>query len=299
MLFPLAVQFSGTDDSAFASSNYTERLTEIDDAQCERMLDDAREYNDILASLAANFILSDDVRAEYESLLDPAGEGVMGHVEIPAINVTLPILHGTDEDALSTSVGHLEWTSLPVGGKSTHSVLSGHNGLRGAALLRDLDKLVEGDVFYIRVLNQLLAYEVDQITVIEPDELESLFVVENRDYCTLMTCTPYGSNTHRLLVRGHRIEVPGDTPGVLVTADATQVEAHTVAFLTAAPLLFLLAIVSVILYMSIGEGDGNNEEEHCQTHSAADNDAGASGDDGSADKCGGESGHSEGSDAES
>ncbi len=295
MLLPLAVQFAGTDDSALASSNYSQRLTELDSDGCDEMLAAAREYNEALASRAANFILPDDIKAEYDSLLDPAGEGVMGYVEIPDINVTLPIFHGTDEDALSTSIGHLEWTSLPVGGKNTHCVLSGHNGLRGAALLRDLDKLTEGDMFYLRVLDQLLAYKVDRITVIEPDQPEELFVVENRDYCTLMTCTPYGSNTHRLLVRGHRVEVPQGTPSVLVTADATQVEVHTVAFLAAVPLLFLLAIVSVILYMSIGEGDGNNEKEHSQTHSTSDDDADACGELCSTDKCGGTCGSCEGS----
>ncbi|MBP3414093.1 MAG: class C sortase [Clostridia bacterium] len=298
MLLPLAVQCSGTGDSARASAHYAESLTEYDEANFEEMLADAHDYNDALSKRAANFVLPDDVRAEYDSLLDPAGEGVMGYVEIPDINVTLPIFHGTDEQSLSTSIGHLEWTSLPVGGKSTHCVLSGHNGLRSAALLRDLDKLKKGDIFYIRVLNQLLAYKVDKITVVEPDEVEALFIEENRDYCTLMTCTPYGSNTHRLLVRGARIDVPKDTPGSLVTSDATQVEQHTVAFLLAAPLLFLLALVSVILYMSIGEGDGNNEKKHDQIHGDSDVDADNSIDCGCADKCGGVSGYHEAGDAD-
>lgn len=296
MLLPLAVQFGGSGDSARAATHYTESVTMLDNAHFNEMLDAAYDYNENLAARAANFILPDDIRAEYESLLNPAGEGVMGYVEIPDINVTLPIFHGTDEDALSTSIGHLEWTSLPVGGKSTHCVLSGHNGLRGAALLRDLNKLDTGDIFYIRVLNQLLAYEVDRITVIEPDELEPLFIDKGNDYCTLMTCTPYGSNTHRLLVRGHRIEVPKDTPSILITADATQVEKHTVAFLLTAPLLFLLAIVAVILYMSIDEGDGNNEKEYAQIHSTPDADANDCIECGSADECSRLPGHIEDSD---
>ena len=298
MLLPLAVQFAGTDDSARAATHYTESLTELDEARFEEMLANAYDYNDALSARAANFILPDDVRAEYEALLDPAGEGVMGYVEIPDISVTLPIFHGTDEEALSTSIGHLEWTSLPVGGKNTHCVLSGHNGLRGAALLRDLDKLDKGDIFYIRVLNQLLAYEVDQITVVEPDEVDALFIEENRDYCTLMTCTPYGSNTHRLLVRGHRTDVPKGTPSILVTADATQVKNHTVAFLLAAPLLFLLVSVAAILYMSIGEGDGNNEKKHCQIHSASDVGADDSTECGCADQRSGVPGHLEAGDAD-
>ena len=297
-LLPLAVQFAGTDDSARAAAHYTESLTKLDDARFDKMLADAHDYNDALSARAANFILSDDSRAEYEALLDPAGEGVMGYVEIPNINVTLPIFHGTDDEALSTSIGHLEWTSLPVGGKSTHCVLSGHNGLRGAALLRDLDKLDKGDIFYIRVLDQLLAYEVDNITVVEPDELDALFIDENRDYCTLMTCTPYGSNTHRLLVRGRRTEVPRGTPSVLVTADATQVRELTIAFLLTAPLLFLLMLAAVILYMSIGEGDGNNEEKHCQIHSASDAGADDCTECGCAHQCGGVSGYLEAGDVD-
>lgn len=298
MLLPLAVQFAGTDDSARASAHYTESLTRLDEANFKEMLSNAHDYNYALSKRAVNFILPDDIRAEYDSLLDPGGEGVMGYVEIPDINVTLPIFHGTDEQSLSTSIGHLEWTSLPVGGRSTHCVLSGHNGLRGAALLRDLEKLDKGDIFYIRVLDQLLAYEVDQIKVVEPDQVEALFIEENRDYCTLMTCTPYGSNTHRLLVRGRRIEVPKGAPSILVTADATQVEEHTVAFLVAVPLLLVITVAAVILYMSIGEGDGSNEKKHCQIHSASDADADGRTECGDADKCSGVSGHIEAGDAD-
>lgn len=166
----------------------------------------ARAYNLNLWKKPDRFFMSDEEKTEYESLLNIAGNGIMAYVEIPSIKCALPIYHGTDETVLQTAVGHLEGTSLPVGGEGTHCVLSGHRGLPSAKLFTNLDQLTEGDIFLIRVLNETLTYEVDQICTVLPEEMEELELAEGKDYCTLVTCTPYGVNSHRLLVRGIRIE---------------------------------------------------------------------------------------------
>ena len=166
----------------------------------------------------------------------------MGYIEIPTIGVTLPIYHGTDETVLQVAIGHLEWTSLPVGGESSHCVVSGHRGLPSAKLFTDLDKLVVGDVFIFRVLDEILTYEVDQILIVEPHETEALRIEKGKDLCTLITCTPYGVNSHRLLVRGHRIENQEEAVIIRVTADATQIEPVIVAPIVAIPMLLVLLI---------------------------------------------------------
>lgn len=166
----------------------------------------ARAYNLNLWKKPDRFFMSDEEKTEYESLLNISGNGIMAYVEIPSIKCALPIYHGTDETVLQTAVGHLEGTSLPVGGEGTHCVLSGHRGLPSAKLFTNLDQLTEGDIFLIRVLNETLTYEVDQICTVLPEEMEELELAEGKDYCTLVTCTPYGVNSHRLLVRGIRIE---------------------------------------------------------------------------------------------
>ena len=234
---------------------YADSVDRLSSRQCTAMRSDAQQYNYELSQRGVNYVLPDSIRAQYDTLLNPAGDGIMGYLEIPRIDTELPILHGTDDDVLSTSIGHLEWSSLPVGGAGTHSVLSGHNGLRGAELLRDLDKLEKGDIFYLRVLDTTLAYKVDQILVVEPHQVQPLMAEENKDYCTLMTCTPYGRNTHRLLVRGERTEIPANAPSLRLTADATEIEKSTVAFFIAVPLLFILVITGFILYLTIGEGE--------------------------------------------
>ena len=147
-------------------------------------------------------MLPDEQKAEYESILDIGGLGIMGYIEIPIIGVTLPIYHGTDDAVLQIAVGHLEWTSLPVGGESSHCVVSGHRGLPSARLFTDLDRLVVGDTFMFRVLDEILTYEVDQILIVEPHETDELLIQEGKDLCTLVTCTPYGINSHRLLQSG-------------------------------------------------------------------------------------------------
>ena len=166
----------------------------------------------------------------------------MSYIEIPSIDCSLPIYHGTDEGVLQKAIGHIPGSSLPVGGKSTHCVLSGHRGLPSAKLFTDLDQLKEGDTFLLRTLDETLTYQVDQILIVEPDELEALQIEEGEDLCTLVTCTPYGVNSHRLLVRGHRIANQADASSIRVTADAVQIDPILVAPVVGVPILVILLI---------------------------------------------------------
>ena len=175
-----------------------------------------------------------------------SGNGIIGYIEIPSIGCSLPIYHGTDEAVLQIAVGHIAGTSLPVGGQGTHCVLSGHRGLPSAKLFTDLDKMVDGDIFVLRVLDETLTYVVDRILIVEPYEMDALEIEAGKDYCTLVTCTPYGINTHRLLVRGHRIENIAQAKIVRVTADAVQIEPLIVAPIVAIPLLLLLLILLLL-----------------------------------------------------
>lgn len=170
----------------------------------------------------------------------------MGYIEIESLGVSLPIYHGTDDAVLQIGVGHLDWTSLPVGGEGTHCVISGHRGLPSAKLFTNLDKMSVGDTFVLRVLDEVLTYEVDQILIVEPDDTEALQIEQGKDLCTLVTCTPYGINTHRLLVRGHRVENAIASRLAHVTSDAVQIEPLIIASIIAVPLLLLLLIKLLI-----------------------------------------------------
>lgn len=183
---------------------------------------------------------------EYESLLNVSGNGIIGYIDIPSINCSLPIYHGTSEPVLQITVGHIEGTSLPTGGAGTYAALSGHRGLPSARLFTDLDRLVKGDTFILSILDETLTYEVDQILIVEPHELDALQIDEEMDYCTLVTCTPYGINSHRMLVRGHRVENEAEVRTIRVTADAIQIEPVYVAPLVAAPLLLLLLLALLV-----------------------------------------------------
>ena len=205
LLYPTVSDYWNSFHQTRAIATYAENVAALDNASYDAIWDAARQYNRNLCSRSNSFLLSEEQKAEYESLLDISGQGVMGYIEIPEIDVSLPIYHGTEDPVLQVAVGHLEWTSLPVGGESTHCVLSGHRGLPSAKLFTNLDKLREGDTFLLRVLDEILTYEVDQILIVEPQDTAALEIAEGEDYCTLVTCTPYGINTHRLLVRGSRI----------------------------------------------------------------------------------------------
>ena len=185
--------------------DYDQKVVELDSAEYTKVWEKAHAYNRALTAGGEISEPESDLLEQYKSLLNISGNGIMGYVEIPSINCNLPIYHGTDEAVLQVAVGHLEWTSLPVGGESTHSAISGHRGLPSAELLTHIDRLEPGDTFYIHVLNEVLEYRVCDIFVVLPEDATKLQVEAGKDYVTLVTCTPYGINSHRLLVRGERV----------------------------------------------------------------------------------------------
>ena len=246
LLYPSVSDYWNSFHQTRAIATYAENVAKLDNDHYDRLWADARAYNRTLGLRSNPYYLSEEQKAEYERLLDVSGLGVMGYIEIPEIDVSLPIYHGTEESVLQIAVGHLEWTSLPVGGESTHCVLSGHRGLPSAKLFTNLDKLREGDTFLLRVLDEVLTYEVDQILIVEPQETAALQIEEGKDYCTLVTCTPYGINTHRLLVRGHRIDNMEEAKTIRVTADAVQIEPLLVAPIVAIPMLLILLVLLLL-----------------------------------------------------
>lgn len=243
LLYPTFSDYWNSFHQSQAISSYAENVADLDEDKYAAIWSAAEEYNKSLTDKLNSFFLSEEEKKDYTSQLDITGLGIMGYIEIPKIDCSLPIYHGTEESALQIAVGHIEWSSLPVGGESSHCVLSGHRGLPSAKLFSDLDKLQEGDIFTLRVLDEILTYEVDQILIVEPQETDSLKIIEGEDLCTLVTCTPYGINTHRLLVRGHRIENIEESKNIRVTADAMQIEPLLVAALTAIPILLLLILL--------------------------------------------------------
>lgn len=246
LLYPSLSEYWNSFHQTQAIADYNDQVSALDEADYTALWQAAQAYNQALAGQGNQHTLTDAQKQEYESLLNVAGTGMMGYIEIPSIDCSLPIYHGTDEAVLQVAAGHLDWSSLPVGGESTHCVLSGHRGLPSARLFTDLDKLQEGDVFLLRILNEVLTYQVDQIRIVEPQQTEDLQIVEGQDYCTLVTCTPYGINSHRLLVRGHRVENAAEAKNVQVTADAVQVEPLIVAPIVAIPFLLVLLILLLL-----------------------------------------------------
>lgn len=242
LLYPTISDYWNSLHQSQAIATYAEAVAELDDVSYDQLLADARAYNEGLVGNGNRYRPSEEETALYESLLNISGNGVMGYVEIPSIEVSLPVYHGTGDAVLQIAIGHIEGTSLPVGGKGTHCVISGHRGLPSARLFTDLDQLAEGDIFMMKVLDEVLTYEIDQIRIIEPYEVEFLEIEEGEDLCTLMTCTPYGVNSHRLLVRGHRIENLEESAELRVTADAVQIEPVLIAPLAAVPMLLVLLI---------------------------------------------------------
>lgn len=238
LLYPSVSDWWNSMHQSRAIVGYAEAVAGLDNEGYEAVLEEARAYNASLVGKADRFNLSDEELEEYEGLLSVDGTEVIGYVEIDKIDCYLPIYHGTSSAVLQVGVGHLEGSSLPVGGESTHAVISGHRGLPSAELFTNLDQLEVGDTFTITVLDETLTYEVDQIRIVEPTDFSELAIEEGEDLCTLMTCTPYGINTHRLLVRGHRVENAGG--GTRVSADAMQVEPTVVAPIVAVPLLVVL-----------------------------------------------------------
>ena len=240
ILYPSVSDYWNSLHQSRAIATYVKDVEELDDTQYEEMWKAAEDYNRSLAERGIFWKLTEEEKKEYESILDVTGTGIMGYVDIPKIRISLPIYHGTDETVLQIAIGHLEGSSLPVGGAGSHCIISGHRGLPSAKLFTDLDELEVGDRFQMHVLNDTLAYEVDQIRIVEPQDLNDLAIVQGKDYCTLVTCTPYGVNSHRLLVRGHRIELEeGD---IRVSSDATMIDPFLVAPVVAVPILVILLI---------------------------------------------------------
>lgn len=246
LLYPTVSDYWNSMHQSKAIAGYAEAVADLDDDIYEQLWADAQSYNETLIESGGPRELTDEEREEYEAQLNVSGNGIIGYIEIPKISCSLPIYHGTDEGVLQIAIGHIEGSSLPVGGESTHCVLSGHRGLPSAKLFTDLDQLVEGDTFVLRVLDETLTYEVDQILIVLPNELEALQIEEGKDYCTLVTCTPYGVNSHRLLVRGHRVASAVDANAARVTADAMQIEPVLIAPLVAVPMLLLLLIYLLV-----------------------------------------------------
>lgn len=246
LLYPTVSDYWNSLHQSRAIAIYADEMAELDAEENAELLQAAQAYNQRLPLQENKYALSPEQQSEYDSLLNVSNRGIMGYVEIPSIQCALPIYHGTDEAILQVAVGHLEWTSLPVGGEGSHCVISGHRGLPSAKLFTDLDRLVAGDVFMLCVLDEVLTYEVDQILVVEPQDTDALQIVPGRDYCTLVTCTPYGVNSHRLLVRGHRVDNREEARVVRVTADAIQIEPLIVAPVLAVPVLLLLLLVLLL-----------------------------------------------------
>ncbi len=256
MLYPSVSDWWNSMHATRAIASYVEAVEELTEEEKEEILETARQYNESLPN-GANFTVSDEQYATYESILDISGTGIMGYIQIPSINVNLPVYHGTEETVLQIAIGHIAGSSFPVGGVRTHCILSGHRGLPSAALFTDLDKLTEGDVFTVTVLDQTITYQIDQIRIVLPEETEELAIVDDKDYCTLVTCTPYGVNTHRMLVRGSRIEnINGE---VAVVADAVRIPTYIVIPAVGIPLLFLMLLVMLIYYRRKGPKKSEKE----------------------------------------
>ena len=245
MLYPTISDYINQRNQTRVVNSYAQQVDGLSDADYTAYFDAADVFNQKIAA-APDALYHADRFSTYSTTLDVTGTGIMGYIEIPAINVSLPIYHGTDDNVLQIAAGHISWTSLPVGGESSHCVLSGHRGLPSAKLFTNLDQLVEGDTFTIRVLDEVLTYEVDQILIVEPEDVSALEIIPGRDLCTLVTCTPYGINTHRLLVRGTRIENEPQAQTVRVTSDAVQIEPLLVAPVLAAPVLLILLLVLLL-----------------------------------------------------
>ncbi len=245
LLMLIYPSFSNAWNQAHSSryiATYKDKVNKLSENTSEEMIQKAEAYNQSLLSNPSRYQMSDEEREEYESLLDITGTGIMGYISIPDIDVELPIYHGTDPAVLQIGAGHLEGSSLPVGGTGTHAVITGHRGLPRAKLFTDLPKLSEGSIFQLTVLNKTLTYEVDQILTVLPDEVESLEIDPQQDYVTLVTCTPYGINSHRLLVRGHRIENPESA----VSAEAGLIDKRIVAAYTCIPILLVVLVLLFI-----------------------------------------------------
>ena len=255
LLYPSISSYWNSKTQSEAIVDYESMLAAYQPEDYTEIFEQADAYNRALAELAAP--LRDHVKLNemYWSTLDISGTGMMGYLTVPKISQELPVYHGTSEAVLSTAAGHFQGTSLPVGGVSTHSVVSAHRGLPTAVLFTHLDRMEQGDIFYFTILDRTITYEVDQIRIVEPDDVSLVQVEEGEDYCTLLTCTPYGINTQRLLVRGHQIDA-SQKRNIYIANEAYRVEPLIVTPLVALPIIFVLLIyvmVAPVKKESLGE----------------------------------------------
>ncbi len=246
ILYPSVSDYWNSFHQSRAIANYAEAVADIDNDKYDALWQSALDYNAQLAQMGVQWEFTEEQKAAYKSELDMTGTGVMGYIEIQKINCLLPIYHSTEDAVLQIAIGHIEGSSLPVGGDSTHCILSGHRGLPSARLFTDIDQLLEGDTFVLRTLDETLTYQVDKIRIVLPYELDDLQIEPGRDLCTLVTCTPYGVNSHRLLVRGHRVENAPEAQRIRVTGDAFLIDSFVVAPLVALPMLLVLLIALLL-----------------------------------------------------
>ena len=242
LLYPTVSDYWNSFHQSKAVAAYVEKVEDMSQEETDKMLEAARAYNQTLPQgVIPDLNLSAEQKSTYNQVLNVTDAGIMAYVEIPKLNTTMPIYHGTDDAILQVAIGHIPGTSLPVGGKGTHAVISGHRGLPSAKLFTDIDQLVEGDTFLSQVMDETLTYEVAQIRTVTPDDVSALAIDPKQDYVTLVTCTPYGVNTHRLLVRGHRIA--NQAKIARVTSDASQVKPVMVA-----PFIAILLFIALLIF---------------------------------------------------
>ena len=258
LLYPAVSQYWNTKTQTRVVEDYQAVLDSLKQEDYTSFFQEAEKYNAALAKLISPLL--DNQKPEgYDGILNVTGNGIMGYLSIQKLGVELPVYHGISTEVLNIACGHLEGTSLPVGGKSTHSVLSAHRGLPQARLLTDLDKMELGDTFQITILDRTFTYQVDQIKVVLPNEIDDIQIIDGEDHCTLLTCTPYGINSHRLLVRGTRIE--NAVPALYVTSDAYRIDSLVATPMVAAPILFILLIVLMVKYRDKGSKPLITKEE--------------------------------------
>lgn len=249
LLYPTVSNWWNQKHQSQAIGTYIEKIEEKSKENYTSLLKKAREYNmDLSKKSFERFHLSQEEKKAYDSFLKVPGSDVMSLVEIPKLNIMLPIYHGTDQAVLQVALGHIAGTSLPIGGQGTHSVISGHTGLESARLFTDIDKLKIGDIFTLTTLGQTLTYQVDQIRVVLPNELDFLKIEEDKDLVSLQTCTPYGINTHRLLVRAERINA-GDKE-LKVVPDLVAISKPTQLVITSIFVFSLFVVVKLFLFIS-------------------------------------------------
>lgn len=246
LLYPPFSDYWNKLQQSYVVGTYLESISSLSEEAYTQIWDAAISYNQSLLERPNDYLLTPEQQEQYNSMLSLDGSAIMGYIEIPKVNVYLPIYHGTSESVLQVAVGHLDWTSLPTGGAGTHCVVSGHRGLSSARLFTDLDQLSVGDYFMMNVLDEVLTYEVDQIRIVLPNQTEELLIQEDKDLCTLVTCTPYGVNSHRLLVRGHRVENIGQNQTLRIMEDGMVIDKLVVAPFVLTPILLMLLVVMLV-----------------------------------------------------